>query len=185
MCIRDSINAEYMGQLGDEIQILDRKYKVSINEKKAVESQLKTFLDSCKGREELLEKSRQELQGAMDLLLSQSFPKENHIRTLIATLTKEFLNLQKSFEEREDSVIKDLDTIKEKRGKIEEFIDQAHEEIKEVIAQSQYMSLFEAQKKELEMSLIKITELEKDLEQRKEKKNIESKRNSQKYYCGN
>eukprot|EP00830_Metopus_es_P002700 TRINITY_DN1244_c0_g1_i2.p1 TRINITY_DN1244_c0_g1~~TRINITY_DN1244_c0_g1_i2.p1 ORF type:complete len:574 (+),score=206.76 TRINITY_DN1244_c0_g1_i2:67-1788(+) len=156
-------------QLTEETKIIEKKYRTAINEKKAIEVQFKALLDTSKEKEETITSQCTTLDKAIMGLLNVGNEKEQHVRLLVTALTKELLSLQKVFEERESDLIEDVKKIKEERKSVETLLEKIQKDVGATISPPEFASIYEAQKKELEISLSKLEAKSKELAVLKDK----------------
>jgi len=156
-------------QLNEELKISDQKYRTAITEKRAIENQLKAFLETSQMKEERLKSQCDNLENALNVFLNEGNIEENHIKSLVTDLAKELLELQKSFDFRENEITETAKKLSEDRKNIELSIEKAYSEQQKLLAPQQFLNVYEAQKKELELCLKDLSEKNTELSELKEK----------------
>ena len=150
-------------------QIADRKYRTAINEKKAIEAQFKALLESSKIKEERMQKDLTELGSTVGTLLGEGRSKENSVRSLVAALNKELVELQKAYEQRENEIVEDAKRIAERRRDVEIILQKNYKEVEKSVVVPECASVYDAQKRELDLVLRELSEKSKELASLKEK----------------
>ncbi len=156
-------------QLTEELKVADQKYRTAISEKRSLEAQLKTFLESSQEKEARLKSQCDSLETTLNLLLGEGLSKETHVKALVAQLTAELLELQKTFDQREQDLTEDAKKIVEERRAVQETIDKAYAEISRNVAPQEFANVYEAQKRELEFTLRELAEKSAELGELKDK----------------
>ena len=156
-------------ELTEEAAIVERKYKTALGEKKGFETQFKALLETSKQKEEKAATESADKGRAVDLLLNEGTTKEQRVRQLVATLAQELLNLQKVFAQRETTLVEDAKRLTQERQALEEVVDRLSREAQEKVAGPEFASVYEAQKKELDLVLKQLEDKTAEVKRLKDK----------------
>ena len=139
-------------QLTEEMKMTEQKYRTALSEKREVEIQLRKYVEATKPKHQILDNQCESLKNVINLLLVTGKDKEEHIRVLVTELTKELLELQKSFDQRETELISDCQKLAEERKAAETAINGAYSALEKLVAPEGLSNVYEAQKKDLELT---------------------------------
>eukprot|EP01022_Parablepharisma_sp_SALTPOND_P018497 TRINITY_DN3024_c0_g1_i1.p1 TRINITY_DN3024_c0_g1~~TRINITY_DN3024_c0_g1_i1.p1 ORF type:complete len:1037 (-),score=207.38 TRINITY_DN3024_c0_g1_i1:7357-10467(-) len=156
-------------QMNEELKMIDQKYRTALTEKRALESQLKSLLETTQVREERLRSECEKLEETLKALLGEGQVKESHVRVLVAELAKELLELQQSFDKREADLVADSKKIMDERKFVEAAIEKAYAEVNKLVVPEEFANIYEAQRKELELVLKEVANKSKELDELREK----------------
>ena len=161
---KDAILKANEVQFNEDSNTIERKYRTAINEKKAIEAQFKNLLESSKFTEETLNSECSGLKKGLNVFLTDGGMKEENLRVFVTNLSKELLNMQEAFSQRELDLVEDVKRVEEERKSIQMLTENIHRDVGRVIVSPDYASVFEAQKKELELTLQAFENKSKEIE---------------------